>query len=1001
MSALYTAEAVLNALPGQIALVDLDGTICTVNAAWQRLVSPDTLAGTGFVQGQSYLAACEAAVAACGYQTANGLRAVLAGETPDFTIEYQGHLAGELRWFSLMITPLRDERLGGAVVRHLDIDGARKTAEALRKSEERYRAFVAQSSEGIWRAELEPPIDIHAPEDEQIRLLFDSGVLAECNEVMAKLYGYSRPEEIVGARLSDLLLPGDPHNIQFLRRFIRSGYREIDAESHEVDKQGVAKYFLNSSVGAIENGLLMRVWGNQRDITERKQTEEAIRAREEHFRSLIENALDIITILEPDGTIRYESPSIERVLGYRPEELVGRSIYDLTHPDDVPGLLHTLTEESREHGGSTSTAEFRFRHKNRSWRILEAIGNNLSAHSYVRGIIINSRDVTDRKGAERAQKESEERFRALVQNVPGVVYLCLQEPRYSMLYLSAEVETLTGYRAEEFFTGIISFPGLIHPDDTTGVEREVNTALAERRQFLLVYRLRHKDGTWRWTEERGQGLFDAIGNPEFLQGTLVDITERKLAEEKLVHNALHDPLTDLPNRTLFLDRLKMAMERSKRRKEPLFAVQFIDLDRFKLINDSLGHMLGDDLLKAIAQRLKRCLRPGDTVARLGGDEFAVLLEDLESGSVSAALVAERIQNELSAPFMVGGQEVFSSASIGIALGSAAYEHPEELLRDADTAMYRAKTLGRACHAIFDPTMHQQALARLKLETALRRALDRQEFRLYYQPIVSLGSGHIVGFEALLRWQHPELGLLLPSSFLTAAENSGLILPIGQWVLYEACRQTRAWQQAYPRAQAVHVNVNLHALQFSQRSFVELIENVLRQTGLPPSSLYLELTEHVLMSEPEAAIEALRQLRSLGLGVCIDDFGIGYSSLSYLQRFPVTTLKIDRSFVATIQQHGQGIEIVQSIITLAHTMRLDVIAEGVETPHQMSSLQELGCELTQGFLFSAAVDGTAAGGLLAGPPHWQAQYFPGDGTGSADRSSEPLGAASPPRSGPSS
>ncbi len=447
--------------------------------------------------------------------------------------------------------------------------------------------------------------------------------------------------------------------------------------------------------------------------------------------------------------------------------------------------------------------------------------------------------------------------------------------------------------------------------------------------------------------------------------------EASQARERLVHSALHDPLTDLPNRTLFLDRLEMALRRSRRREGALFAILFIDIDRFKLINDSLGHVLGDELLRAIAARLRQGLRPTDTVARLGGDEFALLLEDLEE-EAQAARIALRIHQDFELPFEIGGQEVFSSASVGITLSSPGYSQPEELLRDADTAMYRAKVAGRGRHAVFDPEMHERALSQLKIESALHRALQQNELLLHYQPIVDLVEGGIVGFEALLRWQHPQFGLLAPEAFLGVAEDSGLMPQIGRWVLCEACRQTRFWQESCAGAGDLRISVNVHAVQFLPRSLTESVMEALAASGLSADYLRLEITEDVVLLDSEAALVTVQELRGLGLGVCLDDFGTGYSSLSYLARFPVTTLKIDRSFVRGLHRRLEG-AIVASVASLAHSLGLDVVAEGIETPRQLAAVRALGCALGQGFLFSPPLDPVEAEALLGCPLPWRKRF----------------------------
>jgi diguanylate cyclase (GGDEF)-like protein len=438
--------------------------------------------------------------------------------------------------------------------------------------------------------------------------------------------------------------------------------------------------------------------------------------------------------------------------------------------------------------------------------------------------------------------------------------------------------------------------------------------------------------------------------------------ERKAAEEQLHHNALHDALTGLPNRSLFRSRLDLCVRQARRKGEHRFAVLFLDLDRFKVVNDSLGHLVGDRLLTEIARRLTGCVREIDTVARLGGDEFAVLLDEVADVS-DATRVAERIQEALRSPAQVDGYELFSSASIGIAFSSTGYTAPEEILRDADIAMYRAKALGRARYELFDEGMHAQVVEVLRLETDLRRALERGEFAVHYQPVVSVGRSALTGFEALLRWNHPERGLLGPDAFLAVAEETGLIVPIGWWLMEEACRTIREWQSKFPADPPLAVSVNLSGKQLAQPDLVERIERTLGIHKLSGSSLRFEVTESVLMRDADAGIRTLGRLKSLGVHLSIDDFGTGYSSLAYLHRFPFDTVKIDGTFIRGLDDPEPNQDLVESIIALAHSLGMDVIGEGVETAHQLDELKALRCEYAQGFVFSRAVDERGASKML--------------------------------------
>ncbi len=462
----------------------------------------------------------------------------------------------------------------------------------------------------------------------------------------------------------------------------------------------------------------------------------------------------------------------------------------------------------------------------------------------------------------------------------------------------------------------------------------------------------------------------ALDNARLYTAAQEELVERKRAEEalresekRLFHDAFHDALTNLPNRALFMERLERCIHRAQRHPGYLFAVLFLDLDRFKLVNDSLGHLAGDELLVLIARRMEQCLRPFDTIARLGGDEFTILLEEMVHPN-DAVLVAERVQEALAQPFLLHGQDVFISASIGIVPGDTSYQRPEEFLRNADIAMYRAKALGKARHEVFDHTMHTRAVEMLKLETALRHALDRNEFSLHYQPIVSLHSGQITGFEALLRWNPPNHRTVSPAEFIPLAEETGLIVPIGWWVLREACAQMHEWLAAFPERPPLTINVNLSAKQLTCPDLVEQIQQILHDTQLPPRSLKLEITESVIMNNAEVMGSTLAKLRAMGVYLQLDDFGTGYSSLGYLHRFPIDTLKIDRSFVHQLKANGEREPIIQAIVTLAHSLAMDVIAEGVETIEQLEYLRGLCCEFGQGYFFSRALDSQAAKTLLA-------------------------------------
>lgn len=548
-----------------------------------------------------------------------------------------------------------------------------------------------------------------------------------------------------------------------------------------------------------------------------------------------------------------------------------------------------------------------------------------------------------------ALKESEERYALALAGANDGLWDW--DLRTNQVYYSARWKAMLGLEdvarmnssPEEWFKRV-------HPDDIvalrSGLDRHLSGA---SNHFEAEYRVLHHDGSYRWALCRGMAVRDETGAVYRMAGSQTDITSRKV----------YDPLTGLANRILFIDRLAHAIHRFKRYKGYEFAVLLLDLDRFKIVNDSLGHHIGDQLLTELSKRLGLCIRDGDTVARFGGDEFTILLDDITDVS-DATRVAERIKESLNLPFVLDGHEVYASMSIGIALSATGYEVPTDVVRDADTAMNRAKALGKSRHEMFDRAMHTQSSKRLQLETDLRRAVEREEFEVYYQAIVDLDDQRINGFEALVRWRHPERGLVPPDEFIGIAEETGLILPIDKFVLRQACIQTKLWQKEFG---ALNISVNLSAKQFAFRTIVAEIESVLEDTGLEPNDLKLEITESALMDNTDSATEIFHEIKKRRVRLGLDDFGTGYSSLSYLHRFPLDTLKIDRSFVSRIKAAGEHQAIVRTIVNLAQTLNFQTVAEGIETSVQLESLQELDCLYGQGFYFSKPIPADQAELLL--------------------------------------
>jgi diguanylate cyclase (GGDEF)-like protein/PAS domain S-box-containing protein len=564
-------------------------------------------------------------------------------------------------------------------------------------------------------------------------------------------------------------------------------------------------------------------------------------------------------------------------------------------------------------------------------------------------------------------RESEERFRIAAASAGDVIYEW--DLAGDALRWFGDIDGLLGHEPGGFPRTMAGWFEAIHPDDAGRVRSALDRHVTAGEPFSVEYRIARRDGRWLCWTDRGNTVRDPAGKPLRMIGAVSDITARKEAEDRLRHDSLHDALTGLPNRSLFRERVERCLDR--RRADPgfHFAVLFLDLDRFKLVNDSLGHAAGDALLTTVASRFQHGVRADPsaaaTVARMGGDEFTVLLENLTDAEAPVR-VAERLLRELALPVDFSGHEIFTNASIGIVQGDAGYASAKDLLRDADVAMYHAKSAGRGTYAVFSGGMHQAAVARLRVESELRRAVERDELLLYYQPIVSLQTRELAGFEALVRWRR-EGRLVAPAEFIPVAEDTGLIVQIGDWVLREACERLRAWRDRHPHNPGLFVGVNLSRKQLADPAIVARIRETIAHTRVPPDALKLEITESALMENADAAMPLLEQIRSLGVRLQMDDFGTGYSSLGCLHRFPLSGLKIDRSFVATTSARRDYAAVIQAIITLARNLGIEVVAEGVETAEQVALLQALDCELGQGYYFSKPLSADAAEAFLERPP----------------------------------
>ncbi|MGC2239079.1 MAG: EAL domain-containing protein [Pyrinomonadaceae bacterium] len=778
----------------------------------------------------------------------------------------------------------------------------------------------------------------------------ETGTILYVNQTAEKIFGFGA-EELIGKNLVELM----PEKLRLryetrLKRFVTNGKQNISGQAIEVPAQHKdgREILIEVSFGEYNSDGERIITAVGRDITERKRAEEALRKSEE-YRNLFKLANDAIIIFEPEGEIVLDVNDYAcKMYGYPREEFIGRSLKEISEnvqrgEQRLASLLKNETSES-----------FETVHCQKDGTPINILINSAIIEFEGKPAVLSiNRDVTLRVRSDTALRESEYKLRTLIENMSeGLLHLDRND---CIIFTNRRFCEMTGYREEEL-AGRNASELLLDEEGRKVVEK----ANQRRRQGIsedYELQLRTAKGKVIWSLVGAVPTFDADGKTIGSMSVLTDITDRKRAEEQLIHNALHDALTGLPNRALFLEHLKRAIGHSPRRKKT-FAVLFLDFDGFKLINDSLGHMEGDALLKMIARRLESLLRGDDVVARLGGDEFTILLDDL-TDSKDVFFIVERIKDILKEPFKLSGREVFISASIGIALRDAKYKTPEEMLRDADIAMYRAKSSGKGRHEIFNHEMHAQISNRLRLETELRLALERSEFAVFYQPIVQIDNNQLIGFEALVRWFHPERGQIMPGEFIPVAEETGLIIPLGEWILRESCRQVREWQQRFPLKDDLTISVNLSCKQFMQRDLAGRVAEILQETGLDARCLRLEVTESHVMENSEVAITIMNRLRSLGVQLSIDDFGTGYSSLSYLQRLPINYLKIDRSFINLMNSNHENGEIVRAIVMLAKNLNMQVIAEGIETEEQALKLINLDCPFGQGYFYSKPTDAMQA------------------------------------------
>jgi diguanylate cyclase (GGDEF)-like protein/PAS domain S-box-containing protein len=961
---------------------------------------------------------------------------------------------------------LDDETVRGIVINWRDVTDYKRAEQALKESEQRFGSSFRDAAIGM-------------------ALVGTDGRWLQVNRSLCEILGYSQAE-LLGKTFQDITHPDDlESDVEQVRRMLSGELETYQMEKRYFHKDGYVVWILLSvSLVHDEEGKPLYFISQIQDITKRKEAEEKIRFQA----TLLDEVGEAVIAIDLEGKVVYWNRAAEELYGWSAEETIGRPSVEVTASEDLWERADEIMSELR--AMKSWVGEYQLRHKDGT--LFPALINITPVHdeqANLVGMISISTDITERKEAEEALKESEERFRLLVEGIKDYAIFMLdaeghittwnegarrikgyeaqeiigehfsifypeedakrgrpseelrvaaEESHYeeeglrvskdgSMFWASVLITTvrdeegnLRGFskvvrniserkRAEEVLrrsearlaeaqriarlgnwewnlrTGevwwsdetyrIYGFePGefvptfkkvaeVFHPEDRHLLRALIDNASYPGEPYDVEHRIVRPDGEVRWVHRQVEVAREEGEQSLRLIGTVHEITDRKALEERLAHQAFHDSLTNLPNRYLFMEHLEQALRHTRRERSRKVAVLFMDLDNFKVINDSLGHEVGDMLLRGIGERLRGELRPEDTLARLGGDEFAVLIEEVTAPS-DVAKVAERVVECFREPFGVDGREITIVPSIGIALGSAGHETSEDLLRNADTAMYQAKGQD-AGYKVFDPNMYEQALRRLKLENDLRRAIEDEEFVVHYQPMVDLRSGEVRRLEALVRWEHPEQeGLLSPSQFISVAEEAGLVVPIGKWVLEQACRKVQEWQREHPRIPPLVMCVNLSARQLQHSRVVQIVGETLEETGLEPRCLSLDITESVYIEALREHTAALDELKRMGIHISIDDFGTGYSSLSYLKRLPADTLKIDKSFVKGMGDDAKDRAIVQMVIDLAHTLEMVVVAEGVESEEQAQQLKEMGCDLGQGFHFAEPLPPEAASEFLA-------------------------------------
>ncbi len=696
---------------------------------------------------------------------------------------------------------------------------------------------------------------------------------------------------------------------------------------------------------------------------------------------------DPLILCDATGTVKMVNESFSSTFGHSQESIHGRSLFSLKHaenrgiaealsrftevnnkeavlfnnkdePIDVSISLKRLTQEDGGLGGAVVILKD-IRKAKAAQAMLEAANKEMEKRIEERTVRLSEanqlllNEIKERKSIEISLRESEYRYALAAQGANDGLWDW--NLNIGDVYFSPRFKAILGYAESEIGISPDEWFSRIHPDDAERVAFELKEHMEDRlAYFSSEHRILMKSGEYCWVLARGLAVKDPEGQVYRIAGSLTDISHRKRTEEKLIFDASHDTLTGLQNRTMLSERIKLLINKQRHRGGKTFAVLFLDLDRFKLINDTYGHLAGDTILVNTAERLKKCLRDVDTVVRLGGDEFVVLMEDVEDIKVAIA-AAVRIQAAVQRPFTINEKDVFTSVSIGIVLSTSSHNTPEEIIRDADIALFKAKYLGRAQYAVFDPVMQQESAQQMELEKDLREAIGQENFSLYYQPIVSLTNETIIGFEALLRWKHPEKGFIDPEVFIPLAEDNDLILPLGKWVLRRACTDMASWLAKFGPGLPYSVSVNISGKQLKSIQLVEDVSSALAEAGLDPGHLVLEITESAIIKDLNTALSILLKVKEMGVRLHLDDFGQGYSSINLLHKLPFDTMKIDRSFVSGIAANSINRDVVKTIINLGHTMHKKVIAEGIEEAGEADALKDFSCENGQGYYYAKPMD----------------------------------------------